>query len=71
VKEALPCSELSSTLKEKIKAAVVKCYDADLKPLDLSQFHADPGEGMVVYICIRHTECSSTLCAVIYLTKNS
>jgi hypothetical protein len=50
VKSALPYSELNSTLKDKIKAAVMKHYNADLKTLDLSRFHADPGEGMVVYV---------------------
>ncbi|PNF34519.1 hypothetical protein B7P43_G10726 [Cryptotermes secundus] len=42
VKPALPHVELNSTLKEKIKAAMVKRYNADLKALDLSRFHTDP-----------------------------
>jgi hypothetical protein len=45
--------ELNSTLKEKIKAAMVKRYNGNLKALDLSRFHTDPGERMVVY----NTEC--------------
>jgi hypothetical protein len=46
-------------MKEKIKAAMVKRYNADLKALDLSRFHTDPGERMEVYNT--HTECSFTL----------
>ncbi|PNF23518.1 hypothetical protein B7P43_G05619 [Cryptotermes secundus] len=42
VKPELPHVELNSTLKEKIKAAMVKRYNADLKALDLSRFHTDP-----------------------------
>jgi hypothetical protein len=41
--------ELSSTLKEKIKAAVVKGCSADLKAQDLPGFHTDAGERMGMY----------------------
>ena len=44
VKADLPHVELNSTLKEKIKEAMVKRYNADLKALDMSRFHADPGK---------------------------
>ena len=39
-----PHVELNSTLKEKIKEAMVKRYNANLKALDLSRFHTDPGK---------------------------
>lgn len=42
VKPGLPQMELNSTLKEKLKAAMVKRFNADLKVLDLSRFHTDP-----------------------------
>ncbi|GFG38323.1 hypothetical protein Cfor_01734 [Coptotermes formosanus] len=42
VKPDMPHVELNCTLKEKIKAAMVKRYNAALKALDLSRFHADP-----------------------------
>jgi PIN domain nuclease of toxin-antitoxin system len=61
--------ELSSTLKEKIKAAMVKRYNANLKALDLSRFHTDPGERMVV--CNTHRMLIRIICSVIYLNKNS
>jgi hypothetical protein len=57
---ALPHVELNSTLKEKIKAAMAKRYNADLKSLDLSRFHTDAGERMVMYSIHRiliHTMC--------------
>jgi hypothetical protein len=69
VKPGLPHMELSSTLKEKMKAAMVKRYNANLKALDLSRFHTDPGERMVVYNT--HRMLIRIICAVIYLNKNS
>jgi len=49
VKPDLPHVELNSALKEKIKAALVKRYNAELKALDLSRFHADPGKRTLVH----------------------
>jgi PIN domain nuclease of toxin-antitoxin system len=67
VRSELPHVELNSDLKERIKAAMVKRYNANLKALDLSRFHTDPGERMVVYnTCRMHIIAVS---AVIYLTK--
>jgi nuclear RNA export factor len=54
VRPGLPHVELDYTMKEKIKAAMVKRYNANLKALDLSRFHTDPGEGIV--ICILNTQ---------------
>jgi nuclear RNA export factor len=48
VKADLPHVELNSTLKEKIKEAMVKRYNADLKALDMSRFHADPGKRTLI-----------------------
>ena len=48
VKPDIPHVELNSTVKEKIKAAMVKRYNADLKALDLSRFHADPGKRTLI-----------------------
>jgi hypothetical protein len=62
VKAALPRVELNSTLKEKIKAAVVKRYNADLKALDLSRFHTDAGERKGKYS--RHRMVIHTICAM-------
>jgi hypothetical protein len=59
--------ELNFTLKEKVKAAVVKRYNANLKALDLPRFHTDPGERMVVYNI--HRMLIHILCAVIYFKK--
>jgi hypothetical protein len=47
-------------VKEKIKAAIVKRYNADLEALDLPWFHTDPGERVLIHI----------ICAVIHV-KNS
>jgi len=52
VRPDFPHVELNSALKEKIKAALVKRYNADLKALDLSRFHADPGKRTPI-----HTPC--------------
>ncbi|XP_069679720.1 nuclear RNA export factor 1 [Periplaneta americana] len=41
VKPGIPRVELDSELKEKIKGAMVKRYNANLKALDLSRFHTD------------------------------
>jgi nuclear RNA export factor len=49
VKPDLPHVELNSALKEKIKAALVKRYNAELKALDLSRFHADPGKRTLIH----------------------
>jgi hypothetical protein len=47
--------EQNSALKEKIKAVMAKHYKAKSKALDLSRFHTDPGERMVMYNT--HIEC--------------
>jgi hypothetical protein len=47
---------------KRIKAAVVKHYNANSEALDLSQLHTDAGEGMVMYNKHTHTERLSTLC---------
>ena len=49
VKPDIPHVELNSALKEKIKAAMVKRYNADLKALDLSRFHADRGKRTLIH----------------------
>jgi len=49
VKPDFPHAELNSTLKEKIKAAMVKRYNVNLKALDLSRFHADPGKRTLIH----------------------
>jgi hypothetical protein len=54
VRPGLPYVVLDSAWKEKIKAVMVKHYNANVKALDLSQFHIDPGERMV--ICIYNTK---------------
>jgi hypothetical protein len=48
---------------------MVKRYNANLKALDLSRFHTDPGERMAVYNT--HRMFIRIICAVIYLNKNS
>jgi hypothetical protein len=48
---------MDSAMKEKLKAAIVKRYNANLKALDLSRFHADAGERMVIV----YSELSFTL----------
>jgi hypothetical protein len=50
VRPGLPHVEIDSNLKEKLKAAMEKRYNRNLKALDLSQFHTDPGERMVIHI---------------------
>jgi hypothetical protein len=51
VKPGLPPHvEVNSPVKEKMKAAVSKCYEARSRALDMSQFHTDPGERMAMYI---------------------
>jgi nuclear RNA export factor len=42
VRPGLPHMQINTTVKEKIKLAMVKHYNADLKALDLSQFQTDP-----------------------------
>jgi hypothetical protein len=59
--------ELNSTVKEKIKAAMVKHYNADLKALDLSRFHTDPGERLEVYNT--HRMLNHIICAVIHVKR--
>jgi nuclear RNA export factor len=54
VQRGLPHVEIDSTLKEKIKVAMVKRYNVDQKALDLSQFHRDSGKRMVI-MCIEHS----------------
>jgi hypothetical protein len=49
VKPGSPSVEQNSALKEKIKAAMAKHYKAKSEALDLSGFHTDPGERMVMY----------------------
>jgi hypothetical protein len=66
VRPGLPYVELNSTLKEKIKAAMVKRYDGNLKAVDLSRFHTDPAERMVVYNT--HTMLIHTVYAVICIS---
>jgi hypothetical protein len=53
VRPDLPHIELNATWKEKVKAAMVKRYNANLRALDLSRFHTDPGEKMLI-----HTVCA-------------
>lgn len=53
VRPDLPHVELNATWKEKVKAAMVKRYNANLRALDLSRFHMDPGERMLI-----HTVCA-------------
>jgi hypothetical protein len=40
--------EINSTMKENLNAVMDKRYNANLKAPDLSQFHEDPGEIMVI-----------------------
>jgi nuclear RNA export factor len=54
VRPGLPHVEFDSNLKEKLKAAMEKRYNRNLKALDLSRFHADPGEKMVIRIQDTH-----------------
>ncbi|XP_021921286.1 nuclear RNA export factor 1-like [Zootermopsis nevadensis] len=42
VRPGLPHVEIDSTMKEKIKAAMIKRFNVNLKALDLSRFHTDP-----------------------------
>jgi hypothetical protein len=54
VKPGLPHVELSSGLKEKMNAVILKRYKANSKALDLSRFHTDPGERVLKYsACMR------------------
>jgi hypothetical protein len=53
VKPGLPYVEQNSAVKEKIKAAVAKRYEAKPEALDLSGLYTDPGERMVM--CNTHT----------------
>lgn len=53
MKPDVPHVELNTVLKEKIKAAMVKRYNAELKALDLSRFHADRGKKTLL-----HTPCA-------------
>jgi hypothetical protein len=48
VRPELPHIEINSTMKEKLKAVMDKRYNANLKALDLSRFHEDTGERMVI-----------------------
>lgn len=62
VRPGLPHVELDYTMKEKIKAAMVKRYNANMKALDLSRFHMHPGKRIV--ICVWDDQlwnCSSLL----------
>jgi PIN domain nuclease of toxin-antitoxin system len=54
VRPGLPHVEFDSNLKEKLKAVMEKQYNCILKALDLSRFHADPGERMVIRIQNTH-----------------
>jgi hypothetical protein len=70
IKPGLPHIELSSAQKEKIKAAMVKRYNANSKALDLSQFHVDPGERMAMYDTHTHKQrMRSTLYMLRYILQ--
>jgi hypothetical protein len=60
VRPGLPHTELDSILKEKIKTAVVKHYNANVKALDLSHFQTHPGERMV--ICMQNNQVINLSC---------
>lgn len=67
VRPGLPHVEIDSTMKEKIKAAMIKRFNVNLKALDLSRFHTDPGKRMLIV----YTELIHIIHAVIYLRKIS
>jgi nuclear RNA export factor len=48
VRRRFPHVEMDLAMKEKLKAAMAKRYNVNLKALDLSCFHADAGERMVI-----------------------
>lgn len=43
VRNAVPNVQIDAEMKEKMKAAMAKRYNATTKALDLTKFHADPG----------------------------
>jgi hypothetical protein len=57
VKPGLPHVEVNSPLKEKMKAAALKRYEARSRALNVSWFHTDPGDRMVMYSTHTYTEC--------------
>jgi hypothetical protein len=56
VKPGSPSVEQNSALKEKKKASVAKHWKAKSEALDVSGFHTDPGERMVMYSTHTHRE---------------
>lgn len=44
VKNSVPNVIIDEDLKEKMKLAMAKRYNATIKALDLTKFHADPGK---------------------------
>ena len=55
VRASLPTVQIDDTLKEKMKLAMVKRYNAGTNALDLTKFHADPDLGDVFCALFRPT----------------
>lgn len=55
VRASLPTVQIDDTLKEKMKLAMVKRYNAATNALDLTKFHADPDLGDVFCALFRPT----------------
>lgn len=51
VKNSVPNVTIDADLKEKMKLAMAKRYNATIKALDLTKFHADPGK---IYSFLQH-----------------
>lgn len=49
VKNSVPNVTVDADLKEKMKLAMAKRYNATIKALDLTKFHADPGKIRLYY----------------------
>lgn len=54
VRNAVPNVIIDAEMKEKMKAAMAKRYNAGTKALDLTKFHADPGNYNIVNSIIPH-----------------
>lgn len=52
VRNSVPNVAIDDNMKEKMKLAMAKRYNATTKALDLTKFHADPGNSLVLCILL-------------------
>lgn len=52
VRNSVPNVAVDASMKEKMKLAMAKRYNATTKALDLTKFHADPGNILTLYVIL-------------------